>query len=112
MEEGEGIEGDDDYEGQDEAQDGLVEGVPVHVLRPVQVHHAHLMVTFADHPGIHHDGDGEQEAAHPHQEVDDDGPLDGPPLRGGVDYSDVPGNHGNSLTLVRHWGDGVYNIII
>lgn len=40
--------------------------------------------------GVHHDWDGEEEAAQPHQQVDDDGPLDGPLLRGGVDNSYVP----------------------
>lgn len=84
------VKGADDDEGDDEAQDGLVEGVPVHVLRPVQVHHAHFQMLPAHHLGVQHDGDSEEEAADPHQDVDDDGPLDGPPLRGGVDDGYVP----------------------
>lgn len=75
---GEGVEGRDDDEREDEAQDGLVESVPVHVLRPIQEHHAYLQVALPHHHGIDHDGHGEQEAADPHQDVDDDGPLDGP----------------------------------
>lgn len=90
MVEGEGVEGADDDEGDDEAQDRLVEGVPVHVLRPVQVHHAHLHMLSAHNLGVQHDGDREDEAAQPHQHVDDDGPLDGPPLCGGVNNSYVP----------------------
>lgn len=90
--EGERVEGADDDEGDYEAQDGLVEGVPVHVLRPVQVHHAHLQVLPADHLGVHHDGDGEEEAAQPHQQVDGDGPLHGPPLRARVHNGYVPKN--------------------
>lgn len=74
------VEGADDDEGDDEAQDGLVERVPVHVLRPVQVHHAHLQVLPPHHLGVEHDRDSEEEAAQPHQQVDDDGPLDGPLL--------------------------------
>lgn len=80
MVQGEGVEGADDDEGDDEAQDGLVESVPVHVLRPVQVHHAHLQMLPAHDLGVQHDGDSEEEAAQPHQQVDDDGPLDGPLL--------------------------------
>lgn len=78
--EGEGVEGADDDERNDVAQDGLVEGVPVHVLGTVQPHHAHLHVLLALHPGVHHDRHGEEEAAHPHQCVDYDGPVDGPLL--------------------------------
>lgn len=89
--EGERVEGADDDERDDEAQDGLVESVPVHVLRPVQVHHAHLQMLPALNLGIQHDRDSEEEAAQPHQHVDDDGPLDGPLLWGGVDDSYVPG---------------------
>lgn len=97
MVEGERVEGADDDEGDDEAQDGLVEGVPVHVLGPVKVHHAHLHVLPLHHLGVEHDGYGEQEAAQPHQHVDDDGPLEGPLLRGGVDDGDVPvGERGTS----------------
>lgn len=88
--EGEGVEGADDDEGDDEAQDGLVQGVPVHVLGPVQVHHAHLQMLAPHHLGVQHDGDGEEEAAQPHQHVDDDGPLDGPLLGGRVDDGYVP----------------------
>lgn len=88
--EGERVEGADDDEGDDEAQDGLVEGVPVHVLGPVQVHHAHLHVLTLRHLGVEHDRHSEQEAAQPHQHVDDDGPLEGPLLRGRVDDGDVP----------------------
>lgn len=40
--------------------------------------------------GVHHHGDGEEEAAQPHQDVDDDGPLHGPLFRGGMDNSYVP----------------------
>lgn len=80
MVEGERIEGADDDERNDEAQDGLVESVPVHVLRPVQENHAHLHVLPADHLGVDHDGHGEKDAAQPHQQVDYDGPLHGPPL--------------------------------
>lgn len=90
MVEGERVEGADDDEGDDEAQDGLVKGVPVHVLRPIKVHHAHLHVLPLHHLGVEHDGHGEQEAAQPHQHVDDDGPLEGSLLRGGVDNGDVP----------------------
>lgn len=75
-----GVEGADDDEGDDEAQDGLIEGVPVHVLRPIQVHHADLHMQPAHHLGVHHDRYSKEEAAHPHQHVDDDGPLDGPSL--------------------------------
>lgn len=78
--EGERVEGADDDERDDEAQDGLVERVPVHVLGPVQIHHAHLQVLPAYDLGVQHDRDSEEEAAQPHQHVDDDGPLDGPPL--------------------------------
>lgn len=74
------VEGADDNERDDEAQDRLVEGVPVHVFRPFQGHYTHLKMLPALHLCIHHDWDGEEEAAHPHQHVDDDGPLDGPPL--------------------------------
>lgn len=88
--EGERVKGADDDERDDEAQDGLVERVPVHVLGPVQVHHADLHSLLLHHLGVEHDGDGEEEAAQPHQQVDDDGPLDGPPLRGGVHDRDVP----------------------
>ena len=88
--EGERVEGADDDERDDEAQDGLVERVPVHVLGPVQIHHAHLQVLPAYDLGVQHDRDSEEEAAQPHQHVDDDGPLDGPPLWGGVDNSYVP----------------------
>lgn len=88
--EGERVEGADDEEGDDEAQDGLVEGVPVHVLGPVQEHHADLQLLPAHHLGVHHDRDGEEEAAQPHQHVDDDGPLHSPLLRAGVHYSYVP----------------------
>lgn len=77
---GERVKGADDDERDDEAQDGLVQRVPVHVLGPVQVHHAHLHVVLLHHLGVQHDGDGEEEAAQPHQQVDDDGPLDGSPL--------------------------------
>lgn len=77
---GERVEGADDDERYDEAQDGLVQRVPVHVLGPVQVHHAHLHTVLLHHLGVQHDGDGEEEAAQPHQQVDDDGPLDGSPL--------------------------------
>lgn len=80
MVEGEGVEGADNDERYDEAQDGLVESVPVHVLRPVQVHHAHLQMLPAHHLGVQHDRYGEEEAAQPHQHIDDDGPLDGPLL--------------------------------
>lgn len=90
--EGERVEGTDDDEGDDEAQDRLVKGVPVHVFRPVQVHHAHLQVLPADHLGIHHDGDGEEEAAQPNQQVDDDGPLHRPLLRARVHNGYVPKN--------------------
>lgn len=90
MVEGQRVEGADDNQGNDEAQDGLVEGVPVHVLRPIQVQHADLQMLPANHFCIHHDWYGEEEAANPHQHVDDDGPLDGPLLRGGVDNGDVP----------------------
>lgn len=78
--EGERVEGADENQGYDEAQDGLVECVPVHVLRPVQVHHAHLQVLPAHHLDIQHDWDGEEEAAQPHQHVDDDSQGDGPLL--------------------------------
>lgn len=88
--EGERVEGADDDERDDEAQDRLVESVPVHVLRPVQVHHAHFQMLSAHNLGVQHDRDGEEEAAQPHQQVDDDGPLDGPLLGGGVDNSYVP----------------------
>lgn len=77
---GQRVKGADDDERNDEAQDGLVQRVPVHVLRPVQVHHAHLHAVLLLHLGVQHDGDGEEEAAQPHQQVDDDGPLDGSPL--------------------------------
>lgn len=80
MVQGEGVEGADDDERDDEAQDGLVESVPVHVLRPVQVHHTHLQMTSAHDLGIQHDRDGEEEAAQPHQQVNDDSPLDCPLL--------------------------------
>lgn len=76
--EGERVEGADDDEGDDEAQDRLVESVPVHIFRPVQVHHTHLQMLPAHNLGVHHDGDGEEEAAQPHQNIDDDGPLHGP----------------------------------
>ena len=70
-----------DYdEGHDEAQRGLVQRVPIHVLRAVQVHHTHVHVLLGDHLGVYHDGDGEEKTAHPHQQVDDNGPLDGPVL--------------------------------
>lgn len=88
--EGERVKGADDDERYDEAQDGLVESVPVHVLGPIQVHHAHLQILLPHHLGVEHDGDGEEEAAQPHQQVDDDGPLDGPPLRGRVHDGYVP----------------------
>lgn len=87
---GERVKGADDDERDDEAQDGLVERVPVHVLGPVQVHHAHLHRVLFHHRGVQHDGDGEEEAAQPHQQVDDDGPLDGSPLGGRVHDSYVP----------------------
>lgn len=77
---GERVEGADDDERYDEAQDGLVQRVPVHVLGPIQVHHAHLHTVLLHHLGVQHDGDSEEEAAQPHQQVDDDGPLDGSPL--------------------------------
>lgn len=80
MVERERVEGADDDEGDNEAQDGLVEGVPVHVLGPVKVHHAHLHVLPLHHLSVEHDRHGEQEAAQPHQHVDDDGPLEGPLL--------------------------------
>lgn len=87
---GERVKGADDDERYDEAQDGLVQRVPVHVLGPVQVHHAHLSILLLHHLGVQHDGDREEEAAQPHQHVDDDGPLDGSPLRGRVHDSYVP----------------------
>lgn len=87
---GERVKGADDDERDDEAQDGLVQRVPVHVLGPVQVHHAHLHVEPLLHLGVQHDGDGEEEAAQPHQHVDDDGPLDGSPFRGRVHDCYVP----------------------
>lgn len=90
MVEGERVEGADNDERDDVAQDGLVESVPVHVLGPIQVHHADLQVLPALDLGVHHDRDGEEEAAQPHQDVDHDGPVDGPLLRSGVDNSDVP----------------------
>lgn len=80
MVEGKRVEGAYDDERDDEAQDGLVESVPVHVLRPVQIHHAHLQMLPAYDLGVQHDRDSEEEAAQPHQHVDDDGPLDGPLL--------------------------------
>lgn len=80
MVEGEGVKGADDDERYDEAQDGLVECVPVHVLRPVQVHHAHLQMLPAHDLSVQHDWDSEEEATQPHQHIDDDGPLDGPLL--------------------------------
>lgn len=88
--EGEWVEGADDDERDDVAQDGLVESVPVHVFRPVQVHHADLHSLPALNLGVHDDRDGEEEAAQPHQRVDHDGPVDGPLLRGGVDDGYVP----------------------
>lgn len=88
--EGERVEGADDDEGDDEAQDRLVESVPVHIFRPVQVHHTHLQMLPAHNLGVHHDGDGEEEAAQPHQNIDDDGPLHGPLFWGGMDNSYVP----------------------
>lgn len=90
MVERECVEGADDDEGDDEAQDRLVEGVPVHILRPVQVHHADFQMLPAHHLGVHHDRYSEEEAAQPHEHVDDNGPLDGPLLRGGVDNSYIP----------------------
>lgn len=87
---GERVKGADDDERNDEAQDGLIQRVPVHVLWPVQVHHAHLHVLLPHRLGVQHDGDSEEEAAQPHQHVDDDGPLDGSPLRGWVHDSYVP----------------------
>lgn len=78
--EGERVEGADDDERDYVAQDGLVESVPVHVLGPIQVHHAHLHVLPALDLGVHHDGDGEEEATQPHQHVDHDSPVDGPLL--------------------------------
>lgn len=80
MVEGKRVEGAYDDERDDEAQDGLVESVPVHVLRSVQIHHAHLQMLPAYDLGVQHDRDSEEEAAQPHQHVDDDGPLDGPLL--------------------------------
>lgn len=80
MVESEGVKGADDDERDDEAQDRLVECVPVHVFRPVQSHYTHLKLLPALNCGVYHDWDGEEEAAQPHQHVDDDGPLDGPPL--------------------------------
>lgn len=88
--ESEWVESADDDERDDEAQDRLVEGVPVHVLRPFQGHYTHLKMLLALDLSIHHDWDGEEDAAQPHQHVDDDGPLDGPLLWGGVDDSNVP----------------------
>lgn len=88
--EGEWVEGADDDERYDKAQDGLVESVPVHVLRTIQVHHAHLQMLSLHDLGVQHDRDSEEETAQPHQQIDDDGPLDGPLLWGGVDNSYVP----------------------
>lgn len=90
MIEGERVEGADDDERDNEAEDGLVESVPVHILRSVQVHHAHFQMLPANHLGVHHDWYGEEEAAQPHQHVDDDGHLYGPPLRTGMHNSYVP----------------------
>ena len=98
--EGERVKGADDDEGDDVAKDGLVESVPVHVLGPVQVHHADLQTVPTLNLGVHHDRDGEEEAAQPHQYVDHDGPVDGPFLRGGVDYGYVP-RRKKSLFTVR-----------
>lgn len=74
------VEGAYNDERHDEAQGGLVQRVPIHVLWAVQVHHTHFHVLLGDHLGVDHDGDREQETANPHQQVDDDGPPDGPVL--------------------------------
>lgn len=80
MVEGERVKSADDNKWDDEAQNRLVQSVPVHVFRPVKVHHAHLQMLSTHNLGVHHDRHSEEEAAQPYKQIDDDGPLDGPPL--------------------------------
>lgn len=87
---GQRVEGTDDDEGHQETQRRLVQGVPVHVLGTIEVYHAHTWVILGNYLGIDHDRDSEEETAEPHQQVDDDGPLDGSVLWHGMDDGNVP----------------------
>lgn len=60
MVEGQGVEGADDEKGHQEAHYGLVQRVPVHVLRAIQVYHAHTHVLLGDDFGVDHHRYGEQ----------------------------------------------------
>ncbi len=77
-------------EGDDETQHGLVERVPVHILRPIQVNQTYVHVLFGDDCGVYYDRNAQKEAAHPHQNVNDDGPLNGPLFRCRMYNCDVP----------------------
>lgn len=83
-------------QGDNETQHGLVESVPVHILWPIQVHYTHVHVLFGEDFSVYHDWDAQKEAAHPHQNVDDDGPLNGSLLRCRMYNCNVPGGEGKN----------------
>lgn len=85
----------------DETQHGLIECVPVHILRPIQVNHTHVHVLSGDDFSVYHDRDAQKEAAHPHQNINDDGPLNGPLFRCRMYNCDVPGKRNKKIMLIK-----------
>lgn len=87
------------YQGDNETQHGLVECVPVHILWPIQVNHTHVHVLFRDDFCVYHDWNAQKKAAHPHHNVDDDGPLNGSLFRRRMYNCNVPGE--KTLKIVQ-----------